>query len=91
VEVIDNAGAASRLPLSHVAPLSSRLTGHLGKAGWMSPFPASEPVWQHYEFPLADFAVVNPAFRLTELAEVRLIFDRSAAGVVALDEVGVRP
>jgi hypothetical protein len=90
VEVVDRQGAAARLPLRHFALLQPQIEGRLGKATFFSPFPASEPVLQHFEFPLADFSAANPAFNPTTLAEVRFIFDRTAAGTVALDDIGLR-
>jgi dienelactone hydrolase len=91
VEVVDSAGQVARLPLSHFSLLQPQLRGHLGKARFMSPFPASEAVLQHFEFPLAGFAAANPAFDPARLAQVRFRFDRTTAGVVVLDNVGFRP
>lgn len=90
VAVVDGAGEEARLPLSHFSLLQPQLEGQLGKARFMSPFPASEAVLQHFEYPLADFAAANPAFDPAGLAEVRLVFDRTEAGVVVLDNVGFR-
>ncbi len=90
VEVTDGAGETARLPLSHFSLLQPRIEGRLGKAGFTSPFPTSEPVLQHFEFPLVDFAAVNSAFDPANLAQVRWHFDRTEAGVVVLDNVGFR-
>lgn len=90
LEVVDEVGAMARLPLSHFSPLQPQLEGQLGKAGFMSLFPASEAVLHHFEFPLADFAAVNPAFKPRDLAEIRLVFDRTESAVVVLDSVGFR-
>jgi hypothetical protein len=76
--------------LSHFSLLQPQLKAQLGKAGFMSPFPASEAVLTHFEFPLADFAAVNPAFDPTDLADIRLVFDRTEADVIVLDNVGFR-
>lgn len=91
VEVIDNAGEVAHLPLSSVAPLLPQLEGRIGKAAFMSPLPASEPVFQHFEFPLAAFVAANPAFEPAGLVTVRFVFDRTRAGVIILDDVGFRP
>jgi hypothetical protein len=90
VEVMDAAGEVARLPLSHFSLLQPQLEGRLGKAGFMSPFPPSEAVLQHFEFPLADFVAANPAFDPARLAQVRFVFDRTEAGIVVLDNVGFR-
>jgi hypothetical protein len=90
LEVEDRAGTVARLPLSHFSFLQPQLEGQLGKAAFMSPFPRSEAVLQHFEFPLAAFVAANPAFEPASLLRIRLIFDRSEAGVVLLDDVGFR-
>lgn len=87
---MDGAGEAARLPLSHFSLLQPQLEGRLGKAGFMSPFPSSEAVFQHFEFPLGGFVISNPAFDPADLAQVRFIFDRTVEGVVVLDNVGFR-
>ncbi len=91
VEVRDRAGNAARLPLSHRAPLQPPQRSRLGKLDFMSLLPQSEPVFQTFEFRLADFAAANPAFDPASLAEAHLVFDRTPAGGVILDEVGFRP
>lgn len=90
IEVIDHAGHSARLPLSHFSLLQPQLEGNLGKARWMSPFPTSEVVLQHFEFALKDFVAANPTFRPADLAEVRFVFDRTKAGVLVLDDLGFR-
>jgi dienelactone hydrolase len=90
VEVVDEAGEAARLPLSRFSLLQPQLEGRLGKARFFSPFPTSEPVLQHFAFGMEDFVAINPAFEPARLAEVRWVFDRTDAGVVVLDNVGIR-
>lgn len=90
VELVDVAGQAARLPLSHVSLLQPPLEGHLGKARFMSPFPASDTVLHHFEFLLTDFVAANPAFDPASTVQVRFLFDRTQAGVVVLDNVGFR-
>lgn len=90
IEVVDRAGNAARLPLSHFSLLQPRLEANLGKARWMSLFPISESVLQYFEFPLKDFVITNPDFYPTDLVEVNFIFDRTKAGVIVLDGVGFR-
>jgi len=90
VEVVDLMGNSVSVPLSHFSLLQPQLEGNLGKARWMSPFPTSEVILQHFEFALKDFVAVNPTFRPTELAMVRFVFNRTKKGVVVLDDVGFR-
>ncbi len=91
IEVVDRKGAAARLPLSHDALLQPQLPGWIYKLDLLYRFePASEVVFRSFELPLADFVRVNPAFDPEQLAIVRWMFDRSPAGTVALDDVGLR-
>jgi len=43
-----------------------------------------------FEIPLADFVKVNPGFNPEELHQVAFVFDRTAKGVVVLDDIGFR-
>ena len=90
LEVRDGAGNVARLPLSHFAALQPQIRGRIGKADFMHALSLSEVVFQTFEFRLSDFAVDNPAFDPSMLREVRFVFDRSPAGVVVLDEIGLR-
>lgn len=91
LELVDRAGESVRLPLSHFSLLQPPLRVHLGKGAWMSALPASEPVFQTFEFHLSDFIAQNPRFNPSHLSEIRFLFDRSPAGVIILDEVGIKP
>jgi hypothetical protein len=88
IELVDHSGEAARLPLSQVAALQPQLPGPVLKASFMDTTPIREAVFQSYEFPLGDFIAANPAFNPFQLAEIRLVFDRSPYGVVILDNVG---
>jgi hypothetical protein len=90
VEVRDRSGNAARLPLSRYAFVQPRIAAPLFKAAWLSGRPTSEVVLQTFEFPLAQFASANPAFDPAALVEVRLIFDRTPAGLLVLDDWGFR-
>jgi dienelactone hydrolase len=90
VAVLDQEGNTARLPLSHFAPLQPPLEAQVTKAEFLYVLPTSEAVFQSFAFPLAAFTEVNPAFTPAELAELRLVFDRTPRGVIILDNVGVR-
>jgi hypothetical protein len=49
----------------------------------------SEVVMRYFRFPLRDFTTANPALDLTKLMEIRLEFDRSPAGAIVLDDLGL--
>jgi len=90
VEVVDSVGEVVRLPLSHFSFLQPQLQGQIAKAAFMSPLPVSEVVFQHFECPLAAFIAENPALDPANLAQVRLVFDRTRVGAIVLDDVGFR-
>ncbi|MBW7882657.1 MAG: MFS transporter [Caldilineaceae bacterium] len=89
VELVDAGGNRAQLPLSHVA-----LVQPLMKTQTWKPLPwdenmESEIVFQRFELRLADFSGQNPEFSPERLAEVRLLFDRTEQGVVALAGIGI--
>ena len=48
-----------------------------------------ELILQTYSIPLGDFTALNPALDLASLRAVRLVFDRTQAGEVAVDQIGL--
>jgi hypothetical protein len=91
VELVDRAGNAARLPLSHFAFLQPEIQAQLAKVRWMTrTVPPAQPAFQTFHFPLADFVAANPAFNPATIRSVRLVFDRTASGLALLDEVGFR-
>lgn len=47
-----------------------------------------ELILQTYSIPLGDFVAASPGLDVTALRAVRLVFDRSVAGEVAVDQIG---
>ena len=83
-------GVVARLPLSTWRALAPPLPSRFAKLellheGRHSPH---ETVFQTFELPLADFARAAPGFDPAGLRVVRFVFDRTEAGVVALDDLG---
>lgn len=91
VEVVDGNGERARLPLSAFSLVQPPLAAPLAKASFMSFVAASEPIFQTFTLPLHVFAATNEAFDSESLREIRFIFDRTQAGVLLLDEVGLQP
>jgi hypothetical protein len=91
IELVDVDGSTVRLPLSGFRPLLPPLIAHFSKGHiteLISPMRASEPVFQTFELPLAVFAHADSRFHPEHLAIVRMVFDRTDAGVILLDQVG---
>lgn len=90
IEVFDRHGNLARLPLSRYALLQPQIEGVFTKSAVMLAIPRSEPVFQSFEFPLVWFREANPALNVDALAGVRLVFDRTPAGVIIVNAVGLR-
>ncbi len=91
VELVADDGQAASLALSHFFALQPVLKVRFTKwaaldaDGYKS---ATEPVFQTFELPLADFAKANPRFDPSRLKTIRLRFDRTESDVIAIDEIG---
>ncbi|HUH12661.1 MAG TPA: hypothetical protein VMK65_06105 [Longimicrobiales bacterium] len=92
IEVADDAGERARVALSAYGvarrPLEIRILRRpdLEKRRLGA---LHELVLQSYTIPLADFRAANPRLRTERLREVRFVFDRTVAGEVILDRVGL--
>ncbi|MBV9774094.1 MAG: MFS transporter [Gemmatimonadetes bacterium] len=92
VEVADAAGHVARLPLSRFGPVRRPLEAYVlrRRDREKTVFPTQyELVMQSYSIPLADFQAAAPDFDPRTLRRVRLVFDRTTAGTVVLDDVGI--
>jgi dienelactone hydrolase len=90
LRLVDGQGEEARLPLSHIAMLQPPLPVRLGKANFMGVLPETEVIFQTFAFVLGDFTAVNPTFDPQTVTQVQFVFDQTPAGVVALDEIGLR-
>ena len=92
VAAIDADGDTARVGLTDYGALRRPLTirvlrrRDLEDARFANPW---ELILQHFSIPLGDFAAANPAFDPATLRAVALIFDRSDAGTVVVDDVGL--
>jgi dienelactone hydrolase len=92
VEVADAAGHVARLPLSRFGPIRRPLEMYVlhRRDREAASFPTQyELVQQGYSIPLRDFVQADPALDPGRLRTVRLVFDRTPAGTVVLDDVGL--
>jgi chlorophyllase-like protein len=90
IEIVDAAGVTARLPLLTVSLIQAQLESRVWKTGFLPPRPP-EAAFQSVTLPLAAFQAQNPAFDPTKLATIRLVFDRTPAGVVIVNEIGLVP
>lgn len=92
LELEDADGRIARLPLSTFGavrlPIESYIYRRRGRD--KSQFPTlAEPIMQTYVAPLTAFRDANSALDVSRLRALRLVFDRTRAGTVQLDDIGV--
>jgi hypothetical protein len=92
VELVDTAGHVVRLPLSQFGiarkPLDARIYRRAGRdAARFSTI--YELIPQTFVMPMSDFVATSPAFDPRQLATVRLVFDKTDAGTIVLEHVGL--
>jgi hypothetical protein len=91
-ELVDAAGVAARVPLSAYGavrrPLPVQILRRRGRdrANFTD---TTEMVLQTYVIPLADGVRAEPRFDPARLVTIRFVFDRTPAGTVVLDDVGL--
>ena len=92
VELTDAAGKIARLPLSRFGiarrPLDTRIYRREGRDATRFAT-IYELIPQTFVMPLADFARQAPDFNPQQLASIRLLFDKTVAGTVVVEHVGV--
>lgn len=89
LEIATSDGVVSRVPLSRIVALQPLLRVQLVKWKYLDrEFYAGEtrPMLQTYEIPLTLFA--TPGWRAGRIREIRIVFDRSPAGMIALGGLG---
>jgi len=92
VELVDATGHVARLPLSRYGvarhPLVANVYRRRGRDA--SRFTNNyELIPQTFLLPLTDFAQSAPGFDPQRLATVRLVFDKTVAGTVIIEHVGI--
>ena len=92
VQAVDADLDTARVSLTGYGPLRRPLTirvlrrRDLEDGRFANPW---ELVLQHFSIPLGDFAAANPDFDPATLRSVGLVFDRTGAGTVVVDDVGL--
>jgi dienelactone hydrolase len=92
VEVEDASGQTASVDLRRYGAIRRPLETRVMRRADLEDSRFAEPweqVLQTYSIPLGDFLEQNRRLDLGTLAEVRLVFDRSVAGEVVVDEIGL--
>jgi len=91
IEVEDAAGRTAKVDLRRYGPIRRPLETYVMRRADMEKRRFAdhwEQILQTYSIPLGDFVEANRSLELGTLAAVRLVFDRSVAGEVVVDEIG---
>ena len=92
IELVDAAGHSARLPINRYGlarhPLEANVYIRKGRdeARFTNNY---ELIPQTFLMPLADFAAAAPGFDPATVATVRLLFDKTTAGTIILEHVGI--
>ncbi len=89
VVVTDAEGESASVRLSDYGPIRRPLETVVRRRNDAESFDNQwELVLQSFSIPLADFVEANPSFDPARPREIRLLFDRTAAGTVVVDDIG---
>ena len=89
VVVTDADGESASARLSDYGPIRRPLETVVRRRNDAESFDNQwELVLQSFSIPLADLVEANPAFDPARPREIRLLFDRTAAGTVVVDDIG---
>ncbi|MDE0257307.1 MAG: MFS transporter [Gammaproteobacteria bacterium] len=89
VVVTDAEGESAAVRLSDYGPIRRPLETVVRRRNDADSFDNQwELVLQSFSIPLADLVEANPSLDLARLREIRLVFDRTAAGTVVVDDIG---
>jgi MFS family permease len=92
VEVWTLDGRTARIPLSAVGPIANHAEPRLWRLAFLERLLTRGPerLLQSYEIPLSLFEAVEPALDVSGIRAIRFVFDRTTAGTILLDDVGLR-
>jgi hypothetical protein len=91
VEVVDASGTSARVPLSAYGPVRRPVESYIYRRSGRDKLrfgSLSEIVLQTYVIPFEEWRRVSPALDLDHVTRVRLVFDRTPAGSIVLDNIG---
>jgi hypothetical protein len=91
VELVDASGTAAKVPLSTYGPVRRPFEAYIYRRSGRDKLrfgSLSEIVLQTYVIPFEDWRRVAPSLDLDRVAKVRLVFDKTPAGSIILDNIG---
>ena len=91
VEIADASGVTAKVPLSAYGPVRRPVESYIYRRNGRDKLrfgSLSEIVLQTYVIPFEEWRRVSPAIDLDRITRVRLLFDRTPAGSIVLDNIG---
>jgi hypothetical protein len=88
IQLSESSGQKVSFLLSKFSPLQREIEVMIMKTGFITDDKESEKVFQTFYFPVEDFHKVNPNFNLSNIENVKFIFDKNESGVVVVDNIG---
>jgi len=88
IQLRNDSGQTVSFPLSKFSPLQRVIEVIIMKTGFIKDDKQSEKVFQTFCFPTKDFQKINPNFNLSNIINVKFIFDKNESGVVVIDNIG---
>lgn len=75
-------------PLSDFAPLQRAIEVMINKTGFIFDDKESEIIFQTFYFPTEQFLKINPKFTISNIEDLRFIFNKNKDGVIVIDSIG---
>ncbi|MGZ2369270.1 hypothetical protein ACXR6G_05760 [Ancylomarina sp. YFZ004] len=88
IQLRNASGQTVSFPLSQFSPLQRVIEVMIMKADFILDDKQSEKVFQTFYFPIEQFQKNNPNFTLSNIEEIRFIFDNNKSGVIVIDNIG---
>jgi len=89
VAIIDAQGNEASIPISEYAYIQPQLEPHILKADFMTDGKKSEIIFQSFFLPFSLFLNQNAQINLSEIRQIKFVFDKSEEGVIIIDDIGL--
>jgi hypothetical protein len=86
--LVDSAGQKLTFPLSTFSLLQREIEVMIRKTDFIKGDKSSEKVFQTFYFPLGELQEMNPNFQISDIKELRFIFNKKKSGVIVIDNIG---
>lgn len=86
----DVQGGAASITLSAVSPLLPLMEIHHWKRIVRDPLATVESAFQTWAIPVSLWQAANPALDISSITQLSFVFDKSTAGALYLDNLGIR-